>query len=287
MNIILAGYGKMGSLIHTLINEEKRDKVVGVIDPHSDSDAVTAETVCRESLSGGDAVIDFTSPSTVLDNIKVYAEAGIPAVIGTTGWYDHMDEVRELAERNGARLICSANFSIGVAIFLTLAEQSAKLINEFDSYDVSVHEIHHRMKADAPSGTALMIAAGSGVDVRIVTPRYPDKKTVHEVSRSVYRKLVQSGVKVYEFLPGFIHSKTLVSDDRIALVGTANLDYRSFYLHFELSVLFMGGSIIEEVKRDTLYAIDRGEEQAEEKLARVSLVRRLIRTFFGFFAPAL
>ena len=132
-----------------------------------------------------------------------------------------------------------------------------------------------------------MIAAGSGVDVRIVTPRYPDKKTVHEVSRSVYRKLVQSGVKVYEFLPGFIHSKTLVSDDRIALVGTANLDYRSFYLHFELSVLFMGGSIIEEVKRDTLYAIDRGEEQAEEKLARVSLVRRLIRTFFGFFAPAL
>ena len=158
MNIILAGYGKMGSLIHTLINEEKRDKVVGVIDPHSDSDAVTAETVCRESLSGGDAVIDFSSPSTVLDNIKVYAEAGIPAVIGTTGWYDHMDEVKELAERNGARLICSANFSIGVAIFLSLAEQSAKLINEFDSYDVSVHEIHHRMKADAPSGTALMIA---------------------------------------------------------------------------------------------------------------------------------
>lgn len=140
---------------------------------------------------------------------------------------------------------------------------------------------------DSEMTTALMIAAGSGVDVRIVTPRYPDKKTVHEVSRSVYRKLVQSGVKVYEFLPGFIHSKTLVSDDRIALVGTANLDYRSFYLHFELSVLFMGGSIIEEVKRDTLYAIDRGEEQAEEKLARVSLVRRLIRTFFGFFAPAL
>lgn len=140
---------------------------------------------------------------------------------------------------------------------------------------------------DSEMTTALMIAAGSGVDVRIVTPRYPDKKTVHEVSRSVYRKLVQSGVKVYEFLPGFIHSKTLVSDDRIALVGTANLDYRSFYLHFELSVLFMGGSIIEEVKRDTLYAIDRGEEQSEEKLARVSLVRRLIRTFFGFFAPAL
>ena len=96
-----------------------------------------------------------------------------------------------------------------------------------------------------------------------------------------------SGVRIYEYWPGFIHSKTLVADDRMALVGTANLDYRSFFLHFELSVLFMGGSVVDEVKRDTQYALQRSVEQTEEELMKVSFVRRLVRTFFGFFAPAL
>ena len=73
----------------------------------------------------------------------------------------------------------------------------------------------------------------------------------------------------------------------MALVGTANMDFRSFYLHFELSVLFTGGHIVEDVKKDTLYAMERSAEQTEEELGKVSLVRRLVRTFFGFFAPAL
>lgn len=140
---------------------------------------------------------------------------------------------------------------------------------------------------DSEMTTALSIAAGSGVDVRIVCPYYADKKTVHEVTRSAYRKLVASGIRIYEYLPGFIHSKTLVADDRVALVGTANMDFRSFYLHFELSVLFTGGHIVEDVKKDTLYAMERSAEQTEEELGKVSLVRRLVRTFFGFFAPAL
>ena len=140
---------------------------------------------------------------------------------------------------------------------------------------------------DSDMTTALSISAASGVDVRIVCPHYADKKSVHEVTRSVYRKLVASGVRIYEYWPGFIHSKTLVADDRMALVGTANLDYRSFFLHFELSVLFMGGSVVDEVKRDTQYALQRSVEQTEEELMKVSFVRRLVRTFFGFFAPAL
>ena len=140
---------------------------------------------------------------------------------------------------------------------------------------------------DSDMTTALSISAASGVDVRIVCPHYADKKSVHEVTRSVYRKLVASGVRIYEYWPGFIHSKTLVADDRMALVGTANLDYRSFFLHFELSVLFMGGSVVEAVKKDTAYALQRSVEQTEEELMKVSFVRRLVRTFFGFFAPAL
>lgn len=139
---------------------------------------------------------------------------------------------------------------------------------------------------DSELVTALSIAAHSGVDVRIVCPHIPDKKTVHEVTRSNYQRLVREGVKVYEFTPGFIHSKTLVVDDRIAIVGTANLDFRSLFLHFELSVLFTGGSMVEEVRKDTLYAIARGEEQDLEDLDRISIARRLLRAFLGFFAPA-
>ena len=140
---------------------------------------------------------------------------------------------------------------------------------------------------DSEITTALSIAAASGVDVRIVTPHYADKKSVHEVTRSVYKRLVSQGVRIYEFTPGFIHSKTLVADDKIALVGTANLDYRSFYLHFELSVLFAGGTVIKSVKDDTIYALERSDEQTMEKVVKVSFFRRLVRTFFGFFATAL
>lgn len=135
--------------------------------------------------------------------------------------------------------------------------------------------------------TALQIAAQSGVDVRIITPSYADKKSVHEVTRSFYATLAESGVRIFEYKPGFIHSKTLVSDDQIAFVGTANMDYRSFYLHFELSVLFMGSSIVEEVKKDTLDALIHSEEQTVEKIESVSFFRRVMRAFFGLFAPAL
>ncbi len=140
---------------------------------------------------------------------------------------------------------------------------------------------------DSEMASALSLAAGSGVDVRIVTPAIPDKKTVHEVTRSMYAKLVAEGVRIYEFAPGFIHAKTLVSDDSLAIVGTANLDYRSFYLHFELSVLFTGADVVKAVKDDTIYAMERGDEQDLEKLGDVSLVTRIVRTFLGFFAPAL
>ena len=135
--------------------------------------------------------------------------------------------------------------------------------------------------------TALQIAAQSGVDVKIITPNYADKKSVHEVTRSYYETLSSAGVKIYEYIPGFIHSKTLVSDDQIAFVGTANMDYRSFYLHFELSVLFMNSSMVQEVKNDTLKALDHAKEQTQYEIESTSFPRRLLRSFFGIFAPAL
>ncbi len=135
--------------------------------------------------------------------------------------------------------------------------------------------------------TALEIAAASGVDVRIITPFYADKKSVHEVSRASYEKLLNSGVRIFEYIPGFIHSKTLVSDDLVAFVGTANLDYRSFYLHFELSTMFLSSSIVNEVKRDTESAMAASKEQSLKEVSSISFPHRMLRIFFSLFAPAL
>ena len=132
---------------------------------------------------------------------------------------------------------------------------------------------------------ALMIAAAAGVDVRIITPRHPDKKTVFEVSRSNYASLIKAGVKIYEYIPGFIHAKTFIADDCAAVVGTANIDYRSFYLHFELSVLFLHSSVVSSVKSDFEHTLMLSEEMTPE-MVQAKGVRKLFRAFLRLFSPA-
>ncbi|MDY0344978.1 MAG: cardiolipin synthase [Bacilli bacterium] len=93
-------------------------------------------------------------------------------------------------------------------------------------------------------------AAKQGIDVRIVTPAIPDKKLVFQVTRSYYRRLIEAGVKIYEYIPGFIHQKVFLADDDFLTIGTINLDYRSLYLHFENGVWIYKSSIIQEVSAD-------------------------------------
>ena len=100
--------------------------------------------------------------------------------------------------------------------------------------------------------TAMTLAARRGVDVRLMTPGIPDKKMVFRMTRSYYRPLIEAGVKIYEFSPGFLHAKTFVADDRLASVGTINLDYRSLYLHFELSAMLYNHPVIPTIKADFL-----------------------------------
>lgn len=99
---------------------------------------------------------------------------------------------------------------------------------------------------------ALLSAAQRGVDVRILMPGIPDKKLIYRMSHSYYQTLLTGGVKIYEYTPGFVHAKGFVSDDRVAAVGTVNLDYRSLFLHFENNSLFYGSSMVQEVKQDFL-----------------------------------
>jgi cardiolipin synthase len=97
---------------------------------------------------------------------------------------------------------------------------------------------------------ALVLAARSGVDVRIITPSIPDKPSVFAHTRSNYRPLLACGIRIYEYVPGFMHAKMFISDDDIALVGTANMDFRSFFLHFESGTIFYGGKTVQAVKDD-------------------------------------
>ena len=143
MRIAIAGYGKMGKMIHSLCTEGI--EVTAVVDPTDKSPCVTAPALSEEIIKGCDVVIDFSSPSSVMDNIAIYASSSATAVIGTTGWSDRLDKVREMVEKSGARILHSANFSIGVAVFLSLAEEAGRIMNSLPSYDVAITEIHLKL----------------------------------------------------------------------------------------------------------------------------------------------
>jgi cardiolipin synthase len=132
--------------------------------------------------------------------------------------------------------------------------------------------------------SALTLAAKSGVDVRIITPHRWDKKIVAITSRSYYRQLINAGIKVYEYTSGFNHSKTFVSDDRTATVGTTNLDFRSLYLHFECGVLLYNSRAVQAVKDDFLATLPICHEITLADCAR-NFFQRVIPDMLRIFAP--
>lgn len=129
--------------------------------------------------------------------------------------------------------------------------------------------------------TTLKTTAESGVDVRIITPSHPDKWYVHMVSRSYYQTLIQSGVKIYEYQPGFIHAKMCLCDDEAAMVGTANLDYRSLYLHYENAVLLYHTPVLAEIKKDIEETLEKSRlitiEELRSKLRGTSALCALLK----------
>ncbi len=132
--------------------------------------------------------------------------------------------------------------------------------------------------------TALRLAAKRGVDVRIITPGIPDKKTVFHLTRSHYEVLIESGIKIFEYKPGFMHAKSFVCDDEIAVVGTINLDYRSLYLHFECATLFYRSSIISEV-RDDFLKTQEVSSPAKAMQKPVTLLRGFYYAILRLFSP--
>ena len=133
--------------------------------------------------------------------------------------------------------------------------------------------------------TALSVAAKSGVDVRIITPHVADKKLVHITTRSYYRQLLEAGVRIYEYTPGFIHAKTFVVDDSYAVVGTINLDYRSLYLHFECATWLYKTDSVFSVKDDFFKTLDECMEYTLEMCSRQSILSKFIASLCRLFAP--
>ena len=124
-------------------------------------------TVTPEALADVDICIEFSTPDAVVQNIRAAIEARRDIVVGTTGWYQHLPEIKAVVKESG--LLYSANFSLGMNIFFRIVRQAAVLMNRSADYDPYIHEIHHRQKADSPSGTALTLA-------RILTENIDRKK---------------------------------------------------------------------------------------------------------------
>lgn len=135
--------------------------------------------------------------------------------------------------------------------------------------------------------TALRNAAKCGVDVRIVTPGIPDKKMVFLLTQAYYVPLVKSGVRIYQYTPGFIHAKSFVCDDEIATVGSVNLDFRSLYLHFECGVWMYRSKAVLQVKEDCLETFQCSKEITEKFCRNRHLVIRMLQSILRLFAPLL
>jgi 4-hydroxy-tetrahydrodipicolinate reductase len=162
MNIALIGYGKMGKMIEQIAREQGHSISV-IIDPFA-SDTQTgrkiSKTIAEANFNTTDAAIEFTQPDMAAANIISLTEKKIPIVVGTTGWYNRLNEVSKAVEKANISMIWASNFSIGVNMFYRIAWYAAELANNFSEYDVGGFETHHNKKMDSPSGTAKTLAEG-------------------------------------------------------------------------------------------------------------------------------
>ncbi|MFC5408538.1 4-hydroxy-tetrahydrodipicolinate reductase [Larkinella bovis] len=153
MKVLLLGYGKMGKTIEK-IAQERGHEIVGRIDVHNRADL---ETLGQTDV---DAAIEFSSPESAEENLRYCLKRGWPVVCGTTGWLDHRAEIETMCRETAGAFFYASNYSIGVNLFFRLNKILARFMKSYPSYHVSMTEIHHTEKKDAPSGTAITLAEG-------------------------------------------------------------------------------------------------------------------------------
>jgi 4-hydroxy-tetrahydrodipicolinate reductase len=178
MLFLVLGMGKTGSLVAEVARERGHSLRAMDINENSSAAGLTPPT-----LAGVDAVIDFTNAAAAVENMRAVLALGCRIVVGTTGWYQHLDAMRAIAERRGGSLLYGTNFSIGVQKLFRLTAELARL----DGYKFTITETHHTTKLDAPSGTAITLkeivqAAQPSAQVEIASHRVGDAKGEHVVT---------------------------------------------------------------------------------------------------------
>ena len=180
MRLLLVGYGKMGRIVERL-SPDYGFEVVGRLD-----DTNNIGGVGIPAAPGADVAVDFSVPSAVAENLPKLAARGMNVVIGTTGWHEHEASMRQVAGDAGIGVVAASNFSLGVALFQSLAEQAARMFSPHPEFGAWIHEIHHSAKKDAPSGTALtlhkaMTDAGYARNIDVASSRAGSVPGVHTI----------------------------------------------------------------------------------------------------------
>ncbi len=154
LRVVLVGYGRMGREIEALCSAHDCE-VVERLDIHNN---VGGQGIDSARLPAVDVAIDFSTPSATVENLPRLASAGINAVIGTTGWNDHQDQMKQVVANAGIGVVVAANFSLGVNLFEGIVGRAAAWFAQQNEFGAWIHETHHTAKQDAPSGTALALA---------------------------------------------------------------------------------------------------------------------------------
>jgi 4-hydroxy-tetrahydrodipicolinate reductase len=207
MKIALIGYGKMGKAIES-IALNKGHEIVLKIDIQNNQDFTEA------AIQNADVAIEFTGPHSAFENVKKCIAWGVPVVSGSTGWLDKWNEVKDLCDEKNGTLIYSSNYSIGVNLFFELNKQLAQLMQPYNSYDVSMTEVHHTEKKDAPSGTAISLAE------QILTHLGRKNKWVNASSENSNELVIQS--ERIDPAPGTHMVKYSSEVDDIEIIHTAH-----------------------------------------------------------------
>ena len=165
--------------------------------------------------------------------------------------------------------------AVGQAVYLNLINKARRYVYITTPYLI----------VDDSTNTALCIAAKSGVDVRIMTPHIPDKRVVFELTRSHYQPLLEAGVKIYEYTPGFVHAKNFAVDDKYGTVGSINLDYRSLFLHFENGVWLCNDPSIRDIRADFLSTLEQCQSVTLAPCRALPWWGKAVRAVLRVFAP--
>lgn len=207
MKIALIGYGKMGRAIDEAATDAGHEVIMKIT-------SANTEELTGDKLSLCDVAIEFTNPASAPANIKACIDAGIPVISGSTGWLERFEEVKKYCEDKNGTFLYASNFSIGVNIFFEINKRLATLMSSQKEYDVSIKEIHHTQKKDAPSGTAISLAQ------QILEERndktgwsLSDKPQAHEIGITAQRT---------DPAPGTHHVKYSSAIDDLEIIHTAH-----------------------------------------------------------------